>query len=53
MTYLLLTGSLVILSCILCNHLTSRFGIPMLLALGARWFPEHYKFRTIKKGVLQ
>lgn len=32
MTYLLLTGSLVILACILCNRLTSRFGIPMLLA---------------------
>ena len=32
MTHLLLMGSLVILACILCNRLTSRFGIPMLLA---------------------
>lgn len=32
MVNLLLLGSLVILACILCNRLTSRFGIPMLLA---------------------
>lgn len=32
MTNLLLLGPLVILACILCNRLTSRFGIPMLLA---------------------
>ncbi len=32
MIYLLLIGSLVILACILCNRITSRFGVPMLLA---------------------
>ena len=32
MVNLLLLGSLVILACILCNRLTNRFGIPMLLA---------------------
>lgn len=32
MVHLLLLGSLVILACILCNRLTNRFGIPMLLA---------------------
>lgn len=32
MVNLLLLGSLVVLACILCNRLTNRFGIPMLLA---------------------
>lgn len=32
MINLLLLGSLVIIACILCNRLTNRFGIPMLLA---------------------
>ncbi|MDO5418393.1 MAG: potassium/proton antiporter, partial [Lachnospiraceae bacterium] len=32
MLKLLLLGSAVIIACILCNRLTSRFGIPMLLA---------------------
>ncbi|HIQ74185.1 MAG TPA: potassium/proton antiporter [Candidatus Cottocaccamicrobium excrementipullorum] len=32
MTHLLLLISLVILTCILCNRITTRFGVPMLLA---------------------
>ena len=32
MTQLLILVSLVILTCILCNRVTTKFGVPMLLA---------------------
>lgn len=33
MTHLLLLSALVILACVLCNKLSSKLGVPTLLAL--------------------